>query len=52
MSDIRNEGMGVGTYLTPEESKEFHKLFMSSFLLFTLVAVGAHIAVWLWRPWL
>lgn len=47
-----NERMGPGTYLTPEEAKEFHKLFMSSFLLFTAVAAGAHLLVWFWRPWI
>ena len=54
MSDIRDrdERLGPGTYLSPEEAKEFHKLFMMSFIIFTLVAVGAHILVWMWRPWL
>ncbi len=54
MSDLRHtdERMGPGNYLTPEEAKEFHKLFMTSFIVFTLVAVGAHILVWFWRPWL
>lgn len=47
-----NERMGLGTYLTPEEAKEFHKLFMTSFVIFTLVAAGAHALVWMWRPWL
>ena len=39
MSDP-NERMGPGTYLTPEEAKEFHKLFMTSFVIFTAVAIG------------
>ncbi|NIJ24451.1 light-harvesting antenna LH1, beta subunit [Sphingomonas japonica] len=52
MSDIRDERMGPGTYLTPEEAKEFHKLFMASFLGFTIVAIIAHFLVWSWRPWL
>ena len=47
-----NERMGLGTYLTPEEAKEFHKLFMTSFLVFVGVAVFAHILAWIWRPWL
>jgi light-harvesting complex 1 beta chain len=25
---------------------------MGSFLLFTVVAIVAHILVWMWRPWL
>ena len=54
MSDIRHteERAGPGTYLTPEEAKEFHKLFITSFLIFTAVAIVAHILVWNWRPWL
>lgn len=53
MSDTRerDDRFGPGTYLTPEEAKEFHKLFMSSFILFTLVAIVAHILAWMWRPW-
>ena len=46
------ERMGPGTYLTPEEAKEFHKVFMTSFLIFTVVAIIAHVLVWNWRPWL
>ena len=46
------EKLGPGTYLTPEEAKEFHKLFVSSFLIFTLVAIVAHVLVWNWLPWL
>ncbi len=38
--------------LTPEEAKEFHGIFMSSFIMFTIVAVIAHVLVWFWRPWL
>ncbi len=38
--------------LTEQEAKEFHGVFMASFVGFTLVAVVAHILVWLWRPWL
>ena len=34
------------------EAKEFHKLFMLSFIIFTIVAIIAHILVWSWRPWL
>ncbi len=54
MSDLRerDERMGPGTYLTPEEAKEFHKLFIMSFLGFTVVAIIAHFLVWSWRPWL
>lgn len=37
--------------LTDAEAKEFHGLFMLSFILFTIVAVIAHVLVWNWRPW-
>ena len=48
MSDDR---MGPGTYLTPDEAKEFHKLFAVSMGFFTIVAIIAHFLVWQWRPW-
>jgi light-harvesting complex 1 beta chain len=38
--------------LTPAEAQEFHKIFVSSFILFTIIAVVAHILVWMWRPWI
>ncbi|MEO1191868.1 MAG: light-harvesting antenna LH1, beta subunit [Pseudomonadota bacterium] len=37
--------------LTDSEAKEFHGLFMSGFIVFTVIAVVAHILVWIWRPW-
>jgi len=43
MSD--NERFGPGAYLTPEEAKEFHKMFVSSFIIFTIIAIVAHILV-------
>lgn len=36
--------------LTEHEAKEFHGVFVSSFVIFTVVAVIAHILVWMWRP--
>jgi light-harvesting complex 1 beta chain len=50
MSD-NNERHGPGAYLTPEEAKEFHKMFVSSFIIFTIIAIIAHVLVWGWRPW-
>jgi light-harvesting complex 1 beta chain len=44
--------MSPGTYLTPDEAKEFHKLFITSFAGFTFIAVIAHYLVWMWKPWL
>lgn len=38
--------------LSDDAAREFHKVFMSSFLGFTIAAVLAHILVWMWRPWL
>jgi len=43
---------GSLTGLTPEAAKEFHRIFMINFILFTLVAIIAHVLVWIWRPWL
>ena len=48
----KDDGIGVRTYLTAEEAKDFHKLFMLSFIIFTVIAIVAHILVWQWRPWL
>ena len=52
MSDHRDDRMGLGTYLTENEAKEFHKLFVTSFLVFTAIAIVAHFLVWAWRPWI
>lgn len=41
-----------GSGLSESEAQEFHKIFMSSFIGFTLVAIVAHVLVWQWRPWL
>ncbi len=38
--------------LTEREAKEFHAIFLTSFIIFTVVAIVAHILVWQWRPWL
>ena len=38
--------------LTEAEAKEFHRIFMTSFIGFVVVALVAHFLVWLWRPWL
>ncbi|NCN84894.1 MAG: light-harvesting protein [Sphingomonadales bacterium] len=52
MSDLSDDRFGPGAYLTPEEAKEFHKIFVSSFIGFTIIAIIAHVLVWMWRPWL
>lgn len=38
--------------LTESEAKEFHSLFVTSFVGFVVVAIIAHFLVWQWRPWL
>ena len=38
--------------LTEQEAREFHGLFTTSFIGFTVVAIVAHVLVWAWRPWL
>ena len=48
----RDIATGSLSGLTEAEAKEFHKIFLGSFIAFTLVAIVAHILVWNWRPWL
>lgn len=38
--------------LSEQEAKEFHKIFVVSFIVFVAIALVAHILVWQWRPWL
>ena len=38
--------------LTRDEAKEFHGIFVTSFILFTIIAIVAHVLVWMWRPWI
>ena len=38
--------------LTEQEAREFHGIFMASFIGFVVVAIIAHFLVWQWRPWL
>jgi light-harvesting complex 1 beta chain len=38
--------------LTEPEAREFHQIFITSFIAFTAIAIVAHILVWLWRPWI
>ena len=49
MADSRQGSMAG---LTDQEAKEFHGIFMTSFIIFTLIAVVAHFLAWQWRPWL
>ena len=43
---------GTLSGLSDQEAKEFHGIFMTSFIIFTLIAVVAHFLAWQWRPWL
>ncbi len=49
-STVAKDGSTSG--LTEAEAKEFHSIFVTSFIVFTVVAIIAHILVWQWRPWL
>ena len=39
------------TGLSEGAAREFHSLYVKSFLGFTAIAVGAHLLVWAWKPW-
>ena len=43
---------GSTSGLTDGEAREFHSIFLMSFIGFTVVAIIAHFLVWQWRPWL
>ncbi len=38
--------------LSEQEAKEFHGMFVTSFIAFTVIAIVAHVLVWNWRSWL
>lgn len=38
--------------LTEDEAKEFHGIFVTSFIVFIVIAIIAHVLAWMWRPWL
>lgn len=46
-----HKGSGISG-LTEAEAKEFHGMFITSFIAFTVVAIVAHILAWQWRPWI
>jgi light-harvesting complex 1 beta chain len=46
-----NKGSGISG-LTEAEAKEFHGMFITSFIAFTVVAIVAHLLAWQWRPWI
>ena len=46
------EGQVSPSGLSEDEAKEFHRIFVTSFVIFTAVAIVAHVLAWMWRPWL
>ncbi len=51
MSDVQSR-TGSTSGLTDSEAREFHSIFVTSFIVFVVIAIVAHILVWMWRPWL
>ncbi len=51
MSDVAVRG-NSSSGLTDSEAREFHSIFVTSFIVFTAIAIVAHFLVWQWRPWL
>jgi len=49
MSEDQPEGSPSG--LNRSEAREFHAIFITSFMFFTGIAIVAHFLVWMWRPW-
>ena len=39
------------TGLTDDQAQELHSVYMSGLWLFSAVAIVAHLAVFIWRPW-
>jgi light-harvesting complex 1 beta chain len=37
--------------LSESEAREFHGVFMTSFIIFTIIAIIAHFLAWQWCPW-
>ena len=52
MSDDPGRRDVAASGLTEPEAREFHKIFVTSFIIFTVIAIIAHFLVWQWRPWL
>jgi light-harvesting complex 1 beta chain len=49
---MADERKGSLSGLTENEAREFHGVFMTSFIGFTVIAIIAHVLAWSWRPWL
>jgi light-harvesting complex 1 beta chain len=51
MADMDRQGSSLSG-LTEHEAREFHKVFMTSFIVFLVIAIIAHFLAWQWRPWI
>ncbi len=51
MSDLEGRTASLSG-LTDAEAREFHGIFVTSFIVFVVIAIVAHFLVWQWRPWL
>ncbi len=40
------------TGMSDDEAQEFHTYYLQGMVMFVIVAVVAHLLVWLWRPWI
>jgi light-harvesting complex 1 beta chain len=49
---MADDRQGSLSGLTESEAKAFHGIFVTSFIVFTVIAIVAHFLVWQWRPWL
>ena len=52
MADVADRRDVSISGLTEPEAREFHSIFVTSFIIFTVIAIVAHFLVWQWRPWL
>ncbi len=52
MSDDRRGRNESLSGLSEGEAREFHRIFMVSFIVFIVICIIAHILAWQWRPWL
>lgn len=48
---MAEERSGSLSGLNEREAKEFHGIFIISFIIFTVIAIVAHFLVWQWKPW-
>ena len=51
MAEVQGRDVSISG-MTEPEAREFHSIFVTSFIVFTAIAIVAHILVWLWRPWI